>query len=117
MIHLLYNYISCSGEKITELKKNDLTYDDMYLGIPFTIDYTKYTELIHKKYNKRYNLSTSYGEIYSNNNFKKIRYFTYKMKPVKNNTTLYKNYLYVFIFYFAILFLPGLYRMLYIFIL
>jgi hypothetical protein len=92
--------------------------DDMYLGIPFTRDYTKYTELIHIKYNERYNLNTSYSEIYSNNNFKKIRYFMYKMKPVKNNTMLYKNYLYVFTFYLSFyLFVFSLYRMLDIFIL
>ena len=59
-----------------------LTENDLYLGIPFTRDYKKYTDLILKKYNERYNCSMTYDDVYINELFKKIRYYTYKMKPI-----------------------------------
>ena len=62
----------------------------MYLGIPFTRDIKKYTDLILAKYGQNETYKTIYDKLKDENADKKeiYGYFNYKLKPLMNNIEL-----------------------------
>jgi hypothetical protein len=86
------NFEKCKADEKLQLEFfTNLEESDLYLGIPFTRDIRKYTEIILKRYGNE-----TYKELYQklitgHNDSKKIYgYFNYKLKPllVNEETTL-----------------------------
>jgi len=75
---------------------NELTSNDLYLGIPFTRDINLYMSIIINECNKKYNLNYNWMNIYtilnSDINLEQKQlltgYLNYKLNPILNNIPL-----------------------------
>jgi hypothetical protein len=81
------NFEKCKADAKLKLKFfTNLEETDMYLGIPFTRDIKKYTDLVLNKYNKNETYETIYEKLKNEHTDKKeiYGYFNYKLKPIMN---------------------------------
>ena len=77
---------------------NELKETDLYLGIPFTRDITKYGDVILKELNKKYDTQFTWNQIYDILNqandvdYKHVLgYISYKLRPFFNSSDLDDN--------------------------
>jgi len=85
------NFEKCRADAKLKLDFfTNLEETDMYLGIPFTRDIKKYTDLILAKFGKNETYKTIYDKLKDENADKKeiYGYFNYKLKPIMNDDKL-----------------------------
>lgn len=89
------NIEKCKADEKLQIENfSKLEESDYYLGIPFTRDLKKYSQVILKDYNKVNKNTDTYNDIYLKIKDKNIEhkqiygFFNYKLKPMLNNTDL-----------------------------
>jgi hypothetical protein len=92
---------SKADNKLGLINFSDIKETDCYLGIPFTRDITKYSQIILDEYYKKHLIKLSWSDIYfqllnENHNSTKFKhlygYITYKLKPLlKHNNIVFSH--------------------------
>ena len=86
------NFEKCKADEKLQLEFfTNLEESDMYLGIPFTRDIKKYSDLLLKKYGNNETYQSIYDKLkQTNHNDRKqiFGFFNYKFKPLLNNDEL-----------------------------
>ncbi len=89
---LKVNFEKCKADAKLNLDFfTDLEETDMYLGIPFTRDTKKYTDLMLKKYGNNETYKTVYDKLKTENHPERKQlfgFFNYKLKPLLNGEDL-----------------------------